>query len=420
MSIRFCKNNIACGSVTPPPSKSLLHRHIICASLCDKTTIISNVKLSQDVLATIDCMRKLGATITFDENYLTITGINQIVKIPEITFYCNQSASTLRFLLPLSTLFCKNAKFQCHQSLLNRSLFPYKQCVALHQDVVISDNNVCASGLILPGEYIIDASQSSQFVSGLLFTLPLLNGNSKIILTGKLVSKAYLDMTVNVLTKHGIIIEETEYGFNINGNQRYLQYNCRIENDFSQTAFFLIAGAISGKVTCDNINTDSIQGDKYIIDLLLKIGCNIKIENRSVTTFKTQPLTPFILDCDAYPDLALPLCVLAGTIMGESVFINTNRLKTKESNRQAAIISLLTELGCNVTLKNENIHINGVPSFKSAIIDSRYDHRTAMSTAIASLFCDGEIILLNENAVNKSYPDFYKDFEKIGGRFYVE
>ena len=415
MNKKIIKADKLVGEVSPPPSKSILHRYIIGSSLAKGISKIENISFSDDIMATIEAMKKLGANIEKKDNYLLIDGSKTFDKeyLNNSEIDCNESGSTLRFLFPLSIVKENKVLFKGKGKLFKRPLSPYFENFDKYQIKYshINENVILLDGVLKSGEYQIDGNISSQFITGLLFSLPLLNGNSKVIVKGKLESSSYIDITLDCLNKFGIkIINNSYQEFIIEGNQTYKSGNYEVEADYSQVAFFLVANSIGSDIKINGLNSNSLQGDKKIIDFVSKIDNWNKNEK-------------LILDGSETPDIIPILSLKACTSKKEIEIVNIARLRIKESDRLNATVEELSKLGFDLIEKEDSILINSRKNFihnsKEIIsLSSHSDHRIAMTVAIASTCYEGEIILDNLDCVKKSYPNFWEIFLLLGGKIY--
>lgn len=414
------------GCVKVPPSKSLAHRGVICAGLSDKESVIDNITFSEDITATCKAMESLGIKIEKKESAkdelkrvsLVINGCSDL-KLLKKTIDCNESGSTLRFLIPIALLAKDEVIFTGKGKLKSRPLDVYYK-IFDEQNIYYENENgnlpLKVNGEIKPGNFNVSGDVSSQFISGLMFTLPLLNGDSKIIITSELESKGYIDLTINMLQKFGVKIKNENYKrFLIKGNQKYKSQNYRVEGDFSQVAFWLGAGVLSGNIKCQDLNYDSLQGDKVILEILNKMGANISIKQDIIEAKKcsTKGIT---IDASECPDLVPVLATVASLSSGTTKIINAKRLRIKECDRLKAMASELNKIGADVTELEDGLIIKGKKSLKGGKVDSWNDHRIAMAMAVASLRCEEPLIITNSDAVKKSYPEFWIDFKNLGGK----
>jgi 3-phosphoshikimate 1-carboxyvinyltransferase len=403
------------GIIKTPPSKSLSHRAIICASLCKdgNESIIDNVILSEDIKATIEGMRELGAKIKIVEGdnktYCIYVEREKIIS-KKANINCRESGSTLRFLIPLGLTLSEECTFTGSGKLVERPLDIYykifdEQKIEYHTNEGILPLSV--SGSLKGGEYEVSGNISSQFISGLLFALPLLNEDSTIKIADNMESIGYVDLTLDILSKFNINIENNNYKeFKIKGNSEYKSTNYTVEGDLSQAAFFLVAQEIGNNVNCTGINKSTMQGDKEILNIIERYR-NIEKDSDD----------EILIDASQIPDLVPILTVLASLKDGKTTrIVKAERLRIKESDRLKAISIEMNKLGANITELEDGLLIKGLSSLKgNARVSSWNDHRIAMSLAIAATRCEGEVILENYTAVNKSYPQFWNDYRALGG-----
>lgn len=405
------------GNITVPPSKSDCHRAIICASLSEGISEIENITFSEDIEATCEAMKHLGINIAKFKDGLIVKGENKL-SVKETVIHCRQSGSTLRFLIPLAATLGEKVTFEGTGKLVERPLNPYydifnsQKLQYKNQDGKLP---LTINGVLKPGEYKVKGNISSQFISGLLFALPLLDGDSKIVITTELESKPYVDMTLDILNKFSIKVENKNYKeFVIKGNQKYKSCNHRVEGDFSQAAFLLTIGILGNGIKCRGLNVESLQGDKIILDILRSMGAQIveKEEDIEVLPSKTHGT---IIDASQCPDLVPVLAALAAVSEGTTEIINAARLRIKESDRLAAISSELNKIGADVEEKEDGLIIRGKESLRGGAVYSWNDHRIAMALASVSSKCTEPLIIEDSNCVKKSYPEFWQHFKKLGG-----
>jgi len=409
------------GSINIPPSKSQSHRAIIAASLSKGKSVISNIVYSDDIMATIGAMEKLGVKFVKNTHHLTVIGVQRISISDDNFVECNESGSTLRFLIPIFSLCKDKVVFTGKRSLFKRPMNIYEEIFdKLNLVFQKNEDSIIVSGALSPGVYEIPGNISSQFISGLLFALPLVKGDSKIVITGKFESKQYVDMTLETLKQFHILIEEQGNEYIIKGNQSYKSCNVFIEGDYSQLAFFAVLGTISGDVFCRKIPMTSHQPDRLILDYIQKMGGRIEVKENGIIIRKAKTIGA-VLDVSQCPDIAPVLGILAGLSEGKTLIINAQRLKMKESNRLLSTYETLKSLGVQVIMNEDSLEITGRDSFEGGIFDSFQDHRIAMSIAVASSRANRNVLITNAEVINKSYPDFYIDLEKLGAKIeYIE
>ncbi len=405
------------GKVCAPPSKSIAHRALICAALARGKSTVSPVDLSKDMEATIGALKAMGASIIRKENEVTVTGIDTPPRQTKID--CMESGSTLRFLIPIAAAKGMSCRFVGSGRLPERPLAPYfdefqKKGVYLDRKFIPLN----LSGQLQPGLYTLPGDISSQFITGLLFALPLLLEDSVITLSTPLESAPYVDLTIDVLKKFGVHIFREKDRFIIPGRQEYQPQKFYVEADFSNAAFFLTASALGNNVKVHGLSSDSLQGDRKILDILSSFGASTVLENGFVST--TQSLSrPAEIDGRDIPDLLPILCVAAAAAPGRTVIHGTKRLKIKESDRAAAMVDGLSRLGGQIREESDQLIIDGGKPLHGATVSSYSDHRIVMSMAIAACLTDSPIIIEGAQAVEKSYPGFFEDFKALGGIVHV-
>ena len=416
MDIRL--NGILSVAVMPPPSKSQAHRLLICAALATEPCTIVCSALNDDIVATMNCLNALGADIKYGDGVFTVLP----VKLQKgATLNCGESGSTLRFLLSVAAALGADATFVGAGKLPQRPNGALCDALALHgiefeKQTPDAELPLTCRGSLAAGNYSLPGNISSQYLTGLLFALPILEQESTIEITDGLTSASYVDMTIDAVRRAGITISNKGNIYEIKGRQQYhLPQRTVVEGDWSAAAFWLVAGVI-GKhpITVQGINYDSLQGDRCIVDHLRKMGAFIEIADNRVVAFPSQ-LFGTDLDCMDTPDLVPILAVAAAAASGSTEFYNVGRLRYKESDRLAAMQKTLAAFGIASSVGEDTFTVyGGTPVAKSAV-DSFGDHRIAMSAAILSTIADGETIILGAECVAKSYPSFYDHFLVLGG-----
>lgn len=397
------------GEVTVPPSKSMAHRAVICASLAPGRSRISNIQLSDDIQATIEGMRAFGAVILQEDSVLTIDGVGRRTSSKRSeTIDCNESGSTLRFLVPLATLFEGPMHFIGRGKLGQRPLDTYEE-IFTEQHLRYETGNselldLTIEGSLKAGDYHMRGDISSQFITGMLMTLPLLDGDSRIQLTTELESRGYIDLTLSVLEEFGICIHvSNDYKqFDIKGDQVYQNKDYIVEGDYSQAAFWLGANALGHDLVINGLNEHSLQGDREVLPIL-------EILKKNVTEKEER-----IIDGSQVPDIIPVVSLVAALSEGKTQITNLERLRIKESDRLTATQKELKTLGADIRAIDDSLHITGVSMLKGgASVWSHKDHRMAMMIAIASTVCETEIELKDPECVSKSYPNFWEEFERL-------
>lgn len=406
------------GNIVVPSSKSLGHRGIIAAALSRGISRVDNIQLSKDIEATMEIMKDLGAVVNIEDQNLYIDGRKMFSYEKKLDLRCRESGSTLRFLIPLALTKDGDYIFHGEGKLISRPLEPYYEIFkekGIKYSIEEGSLPLKVSGKLTSGTYKVRGDISSQFITGLLFSLPILEGNSRIQITTKLESKGYIDLTLDILKDFGIEIENNNYKeFNIRGAQKYNSRNYYVEGDYSQGAFFLVAGALGSSIVCSGLNKDSLQGDKVILDILEAMGCNVE-ESEEGIRVKPSKTKGIEIDASNCPDLVPVLTVLASLSEGETKIVNAKRLRIKECDRLHAITKELNKLGANIIELEDSLIISGVNELKGGEVDSHNDHRIVMALAIAATRARGNVIINNPRAVEKSYPNFFKDYFKLGG-----
>lgn len=403
------------GEITAPPSKSCMHRALICASASDNPTRIKCESFSKDTEATMNCLCALGARFEIDGEYVTVFPIDKKNE-QECILDCGESGSTLRFMLPFAAALGRTCTFVGTERLGKRPLKPLVDALSAHGISVEHDENSflpCKiKGKLTGGEFTLPGDVSSQFFTGILLALGII-GDGKIIAEGKIESAPYIDITADIQKKFGVNVEKTSDGYTLKG---LYTSPCEftVEGDWSNGAFWLVSGAIGGDLVCRNLKEDSLQGDSRIFDILKGMGADIHRKNEEITVKKSK-LHSVEIDCSDIPDLVPVLCVAASQAEGVTVFKNIQRLRAKESDRVASTASLIKSLGGRITFDETVMTVTGT-KLSGGAVDSFNDHRIAMSAAVASSVCEGEVTINGSEAVAKSYPEFFEKFTMLGGK----
>ncbi len=419
------------GRVCVPSSKSMGHREIICAGLARGTSIVDNVSMSADIAATLRCLEALG--INFNEvpsavegrTALAITG-RGFLQATTNAVDCGESGSTLRFMIPLGALCGSPLTFNGQGQLIARPLQAYydifdKQGLS-YKTAAGGCLPLTVDGKLQSGVYELPGNVSSQFISGLLFALPLLPGNSTLVVTSSLESQSYVALTLACLAKYGVLVEHENYQkYHINGLQEYRSGRSMVEGDWSQAAFWFVAGALGGKISCMGLDRNSLQGDKAVVEIINRMGAKIAVEAEGIYTTVAAKTQGTVIDASDCPDIIPVLSVLAAVSSGTTEVINAGRLRIKECDRLTAMTSELNKLGADITELPEGLLIKGRPEgLTGGVVDAWNDHRIAMSLAVASCVCRGEVVIHGSECVQKSYPGFWQDFAALGGLIKTE
>lgn len=386
-----------CGRITAPPSKSMAHRYIICAFLSEGKSVIENIAYSEDVKATLDCIEAMGAKVERLETSVIVEGIDVKKAVPKEALCCRESGSTLRFMIPITLLSGNKTELCGKARLFERPLGAYEE-IARENDFLFEkhEGGLTLCGSLKSGTYRIFENKSSQFITGLLFALPLLSGNSKIVLSEYPESKPYIDMTLAAMKDFGVEASfDGDRTFSIPGNQRYIARNAAVEGDCSNAAFFEALNLVGGDVLVDGIRKDTLQGDVIYIDYFNKIR-------------QGNP----VLDITSCPDTA-PILLAMLSECGGGRLTGTRRLKFKESDRGEVMKRELAKLGARITcLENEIIVESSSLHTPKEPIESNSDHRVVMSMAVL-LTKYGGIIRGCEDC-SKSMPDFFQKLKELG------
>lgn len=404
------------GTVNVPPSKSDVHRAIICAAMANGVSRISPVALSNDIKATIGCIKALGADAVLENNVLTVDGTN-MYKNKTALLDCGESGSTLRFFIPIAAVGNINATFVGKGKLPQRPIGIFTEALPKAGTVCKTEGGLPLEikGQLKSGIFEIPGNVSSQFITGLLLALPILEGDSEIVLTSPLESVGYIAMTIRTMKQFGVNIQATEKGWHIKGGQSYKTCDYTTDGDWSQAAFFMVLGAVSGKVTVKGVAKDSTQGDKKCAEILARFGAKVTQLDNEVTVEKGE-LKAITIDASQIPDLVPVLSVCAAFAEGTTKIISAERLRIKECDRLKATAELLNNLGGKVKELSDGLEITGVSSLKGGNVNGYNDHRIVMSAAVCAARSDEDITATFAMSINKSYPDFYIDYNSIGGK----
>ena len=404
------------GEVHIPASKSQAHRMLLCAAMGENEVTLRCRGLSKDILATVACLKALGASVDAEGEVLHLRPVSapppRLCLLP-----CGESGSTLRFLLPLVGALGASAVFEREGRLPERPIEPLGRELCRNGMDIRSDGaRLYCSGQLRPGAFSLPGNISSQYISALLMTLPLLEGESTLHIEGALESAAYVAMTEEVLRLGGVRTEKTGAGYRIPGGQR-----CRfapelsVEGDYSNAAFFLCAGALSERgIRVTGLDPQSRQGDRAIVPLLEEMGAQVASDGSSVTV-KRDALHGITIDASPIPDLIPVLSVVAAAASGETRVIHAQRLRLKESDRLHSTTQMLRALGAEAEELPDGLVIRGGRTLAGGTVDACGDHRIAMSAAVAGGICRGAVTICGSECVQKSYPDFWTDFQQLKG-----
>ena len=397
MNIKIIPGKLS-GSVTVPSSKSVGHRALICAALSGKKCTVSNISFSKDISATLNALSTLGAKFETEGSKVTFA---QFSPVKSATINAGESGSTLRFLIPVAAALGIDCIFDGEGKLPLRPLDEFERLFKNNINFQLTDNHLPLhiSGRLSLSEACVRGDISSQYITGLLLAAPFFNKDFEIILETKLLSKPYIDITIAVMNDFGVIVRETGNGYFINSNQMFSPADYFVEGDYSSAAFWLSAKRLKNEIDISGLNVSSRQGDKAITEVLSLFGSG-----------------DIIINGEQIPDLIPILAVTAAGFCHKTTFTGCERLKYKESDRLATTADLLTRLGGKVEITNDGLIVYGKGTLKGGLALSHNDHRIAMSAAIASTICGNEVIIDGYECVDKSYPAFFNDFIKLGGK----
>ena len=375
------------GAVTPPSSKSQAHRAVLALMLAQGEGKLSNLAVSEDIQATQDCAAALKSGQPAGADGLPLLD-------------CGESGSTLRFLIPVALAVRGGGHFTGRGRLMERPQGPYLRLFEEKGIAWTKEGDVLTvSGRLEPGVYALPGNVSSQFITGLLYALPLLPGDSRIVLTTPLESRGYVDMTLDMLRRFGIKVEEQADGFRVPGNQTYQARDLTLEADWSNAAFWYAANFLGAQVDIQGLDPDSVQGDRQIGALYWKLARPGDVD----------------IDLSQCPDLAPPLAVMAAVRKGTTRFVNAGRLRMKESDRLETIARTLNALGAKAQAGEDTLILEGLDHLEGGTVDGCNDHRIAMMAAVAAVACRQPVTILGAECVKKSYPRFWEDYTALGG-----
>jgi 3-phosphoshikimate 1-carboxyvinyltransferase len=410
------------GTIQAPPSKSSMQRACAAALITTGTTVIDNFGDSNDEKAAINIITKLGATINRTGNKMAITSNDFIFQSPfpekNVIVNCGESGLSMRMFAPIASLFNYDITFTGEGSILKRPMNFFDEVLPL-LDVQVHSNSgklpVTLRGPLHPKNITVDGSLSSQFLTGLLFAFAKSCTAPVSITVKNLSSRPYIDLTISVLKDFGFRIDNHNYEvFTVYPRAPLQSHSIKytVEGDWSSASFLLVAGAIAGDVKLNGADIDSCQADKNIIQALYDCGADVAIHKREITVKKNK-LKAFDFDATHCPDLFPPIVALAAYCDGTTTIKGVNRLLFKESNRAIALRDEFKKMNVEVVLDGDIMTINGSKKINGATVSSHHDHRIAMATAVAALGAKGNTIIQDAEAINKSYPGFYKDLKEI-------
>ncbi|MCL2599607.1 MAG: 3-phosphoshikimate 1-carboxyvinyltransferase [Treponema sp.] len=443
------------GTLDAISSKSLVHRLLICSALAGKETRIRLNGTCDDILSTIRCIEAMGGSIkNTDRQEMLVTPLQKASgkSVPSsVVLHCGESGATARFMMPLAAHLFDQFKLVGEGKLPMRPFAPL--CEALESAGCTLDGDrppISGSGRVTSGDFKIAGNISSQFISGLLFLLPLLSEDSRVSIMTPLESEGYVNMTIEVISMFGIAIEDCEpcpggiRGFRVSGNRRFDSPGiATTEGDWSNSAFFLCMGALGDvaagitasstaagsagngtasaagdggdTISLRGLSTSSEQGDKEVVEVLKRFGANVRADTNSNIKAGAGTLRGTDIDAAQIPDLIPALAVVAAVSEGETRIFNAQRLRLKESDRIHSTYNMLSSLGADVKTTDDGLIIYGKEKLSGGVVDGARDHRIVMAAATASCVCENTVVIKGYEAVNKSYTSFFGDFRSLGG-----
>lgn len=421
MKVIINPSQLAFPHVTVPPSKSLAHRAVICAALAKGVSRIDNIDYSVDIKATLAAMEVLGAKVFYGEDFVLIEGIDSIQQDHELHVDCQESGSTLRFLIPLFSMCAKRTVFTGKGRLMQRPQSVYEHLFEnANSPLKRTDHQLVVEGSIRPGEIHLRGDVSSQFISGLMFALPLCDQDSKLVIEGPFESRSYVDLTIEMLKHYGISVEIKNREILIPGNQKYCNADIRVEGDYSQLAFYASLGVLKGPLFTHGLTLDSKQGDRAIVHMLKMMNGQVK-EIEDGYCFDTSDLKGTVLDLADCPDLGPALMMIASFAEGETIIIHAGRLRIKESDRIQAMETELKKCGVNIRSNEDTIWIEGKTQWQiQDALHGHNDHRIVMAMTIGAIASHQTAVIEGAEAISKSYPGFFDDVRKLGVDVHAE
>jgi 3-phosphoshikimate 1-carboxyvinyltransferase len=412
--MKYVTSSAINGTAAAPPSKSMAVRAAAACLLANGVSKIENMSFCDDALAAIGIAESLGAATAGENGGLSVRGKGRPVRPTSGTLDCRESALCMRMFTPVAALLDNPVKLLASGSLCSRPMRMVEALSALGADCATDEGHapITVKGPIKGGRITLDASVTSQLLTGLLMTLPLCEYDSAVSATG-LASTPYVSMTLELLKRFGVTVEHDGHlnEFHIRGNQCYRPTIFKVEGDWSGAAFLLVAGAIAGSITVTGLNSRSFQADRAILDALIDTGAHVTVGEDRVSVEKHQ-LRPFAFDATRCPDLVPPLACLASACDGKSTIYGTERLAHKESNRAAALQQEFRSLGITIQSSGAAMEIYG-GRVAGSVVDAHGDHRIAMACTVAALRAQGPVGIRDADCVAKSYPQFYNVLDAL-------
>ena len=401
------------GSIEAIPSKSYAHRLLICAAMADRPSFIALCGTNDDIDATARCLKALGADIVYKDGGLHVTPISGRPK--HAVLDCGESGSTLRFLLPVAAALGIKSRFIGRGRLPYRPLEPLISRLREH-GCTLSDEHlpITVSGKLTGGVYELPGNISSQYITGLLLALPASGGGEIRIMT-ELQSIRYVEMTIGVMKQFGIDVVQNGSVYSVPAGVYRSPGVVKVPGDWSNAAVWLCVGALSGRISVSGLSLDDAQGDSAVVDILRKFGADVAIDGDIVTVQKA-PLAGITVDAGNIPDIIPPVAFVAANACGYTNIINAGRLRLKESDRLSVLAHNLEALGCIVWETSDSLRIMGQETTSGGKLNGYNDHRIVMSAVVGGVNSVEGVTVSDSEAVNKSYPDFFTDFRRLGGK----
>ncbi len=415
MDLRIHPSNLR-GTINVPPSKSITHRHLICAALSKGKSIINNPLICDDTMATIDVLKTLGAKFKIEKDRIIVKG-NGKPKIIDREITVIESASTLRMLLPVLVFFSKTLKIHASKRLIDR-IYTSDLMDLPGLSFQRSKYTLTVSGKITDLDIVLSGKITTQLISGVLFVMPYLDHRTTLSLVGTTFKNPYVELTIEAITAFGVRFEISEKQIKLLEKAKYEKKSTFIEGDFSHGAVWLVASYFHHDLEVSGLDMDSIQGDKKIVEYFNTMGVHFNYEDKTFS-YKSGIIIPAIVDIFETPDLGPILATLAAKSQATVIIKGTSKLTFKESNRKLAMADVINKIGGFVRVTEDEITIHGRNFIRGDVVDSYNDHRVVMAVTILATIANNPVVIKNFNVVTKSYPKFFEDFENVGGKLEV-
>ncbi len=406
------------GQVRVPPSKSASHRMLMAAALSDGKSTVRNLIYSKDIQATLSCLENLGVQFETSADTVVVKGVGLPNVVTNPVFDCHESGSTLRFMIPIAMLPGSEVQFIGQGRLIERPITPFID-IFKEKSIPFTYEGMLplhVKGKLEAGTYTMPGNISSQFITGLLYALPQLEGDSEIIMTSPLESKGYVDMTIKALSTFGIQVDNDNYQrFIVGGGQAYQAQDVRVEADYSQATFWAVAAVIGKGLTLKGLSQVTEQGDAAVLDILERMGASITWLEDGDLEIHADALEGTTIDVSEIPDALPALAVAAALAQGTTTFVGGERVRLKESDRIKAMATELAKLGVDIKETPDGLIVHGGRPLKGGDLHGWNDHRIVMALTVASICATGPISIDDAEAITKSYPHFFEDFKQLGG-----